>query len=118
MPDQTVTLDGVNSTGDIVGYEWKQVSGPSVTLSSTNTVKTTFKAPSSSSGTLVFQLTVTDGTGASSTDMVSIKLWSSGEGCGCSLGGAPGDAPMGPGLMVVCIGLGWALYRARRRFFV
>lgn len=73
----TVTLDGTGSTdsdGTIATYTWRQISGTTVTLSSTSASQPTFTAPSSSA-TLVFGLTVTDNSGASSTeDTVTITV--------------------------------------------
>lgn len=82
-PDQNVTvsstvqLDGSGSSdsdGTIASYSWTQISGTSVTLSSSTAVKPTFTAPSSPA-TLVFGLTVTDNNGATSTqDQVTINV--------------------------------------------
>jgi LmbE family N-acetylglucosaminyl deacetylase/mannose/fructose/N-acetylgalactosamine-specific phosphotransferase system component IIB len=79
-PDQSVTagasvqLDGSGSTdpGGNPSYQWTQTAGPSVTLSSSTTVKPTFTAPSTAA-TLTFQLTVTDGS-QSSQDTVNITV--------------------------------------------
>ncbi|MFW2439272.1 MAG: PKD domain-containing protein, partial [Arenicellales bacterium] len=80
-PDQSVsgsmqvTLDGSGSTdgGQTVTYLWEQVTGPGVTLSSTNTVTTSFTTPSVTAATVfVFRLTVTGDGGAVSTDEVTI----------------------------------------------
>ena len=65
----TVTLDGSGSTdpaGDTLSYQWTQTSGVTVTLSSDTAVQPTFAAPSES-GTLTFQLIVTDTQGNTST---------------------------------------------------
>lgn len=66
----TVTLNGTGSSdsdGTIASYAWRQISGTAVTLSSTSVASPTFTAPNTS-GTLVFGLTVTDNSGASSTE--------------------------------------------------
>ncbi len=87
-PDQnviagtTVTLDGTassDSDGTVAGYQWTQVSGTAVTLSSATASKPTFTSPSSLSGaTLVFGLTVTDNQSATSTqDTVTITVYAS-----------------------------------------
>ncbi|MDC1398826.1 PKD domain-containing protein, partial [Octadecabacter sp.] len=90
-PDQTsvasaatVTLDGLGSTdqdGDTLTYAWTQTSGTTVTLSdndSATAVQPTFTAPTLSIGdaaaTLVFSLTVNDGTVDSTADTVSITV--------------------------------------------
>lgn len=80
-----VTLDGLGSTdtdaGDALTYAWTQTSGTTVTLSDNNTttaVQPTFTAPTLSIGdaaaTLVFSLTVNDGTVDSTADTVSITV--------------------------------------------
>ena len=88
-PDQTsvasvatVTLDGSGSTdpdaGDTLTYAWTQTSGTTMTLSSTTADKPTFTAPTLNIGdaaaTLVFSLTVNDGTVDSTADTVSITV--------------------------------------------
>ena len=81
-PDQsqndlvTVTLDGSGTTDldDPVGslsYAWAQVSGPSVTLTTPNSVTASFTPPSV--GDYVFRLTVTDDA-ESATDDVTIRV--------------------------------------------
>ena len=76
----TVTLDGSGShdpEGGAITYSWKQVSGESVTLSSTTVAKPTFTSPSVENGetqVLVFELTVTDGKGRTATDTVKITV--------------------------------------------
>lgn len=77
-PWSTVTLDGTGSTddGSITGYQWSQVSGTTVTLSSTTVAQPTFTAPATINGdTLVFGLVVTDNNAEVSTqDTVSITV--------------------------------------------
>jgi hypothetical protein len=77
--DQTVTLDGSGSSDPddgIAKYSWKQLSGASVTLATPNSPTTTFIAPKvgPSGGTLVFELTVVDGSGQASSDQCSITV--------------------------------------------
>jgi hypothetical protein len=71
-PDQTVfsseivELDGSGSSGTdgIVSFEWKQIMGIPVELSGNGAAKPTFVAPElTASGSLVFELTVTDNAG-------------------------------------------------------
>jgi hypothetical protein len=70
LPGDTVTLDGTGSVdpdGTIASYAWSQVSGTTVTLSSSSAVQPTFTAPTLANGdTLIFNLIVTDNTGATS----------------------------------------------------
>jgi hypothetical protein len=64
--ETTVTLDGSNSSDPddgIESYLWKQVAGPSVSLSNPQAIKPTFTTPSVAAGqstSLKFELTVTD----------------------------------------------------------
>ena len=67
-----VTLDGSNSTDPddgIATYEWVQIAGPTVTLSSANTEQATFTTPDvgPTGAALTFELTVTDHGGLKST---------------------------------------------------
>ncbi|MDH3850300.1 MAG: PKD domain-containing protein, partial [Deltaproteobacteria bacterium] len=84
-PDQnvdeetTVTLDGSNSSDPddgIKSYRWKQVAGPSVTLSNPQAAKPTFLAPNvSEDGTsLTFELTVTDTGSLKATDTTTVNV--------------------------------------------
>ena len=64
-----VTLVGTGSSsngGTIVSYLWVQTSGTPVSLSGANTATPTFTAPTAPTS-LIFSLTVTDGTGAVSS---------------------------------------------------
>jgi hypothetical protein len=73
-----VTLNGTGSNdadGTISTYAWSQTSGASVTLSSLSAAQPTFTAPAAPAA-LVFQLTVTDNSGATNTDSVSITVGS------------------------------------------
>ena len=84
-PDQnveeetTVTLDGSNSFDpdeDIESYRWKQVAGPSVTLSNPQVAKPTFLAPNvyESGTSLTFELTVADSWGLQSSDTTIVNV--------------------------------------------
>jgi serine protease len=71
----TVTLDGTRSAdadGDIVAYQWTQVSGPAVALSGAGSATAAFTAPAQ--GTLVFELTVTDSDGLTGTTRVTVPI--------------------------------------------
>lgn len=79
-PDQTVAqgavvvLNGSGSSdpdGDALTFSWTQLSGTQVTLNNPDTVSPTFTAPDAAA-TLVFQLTVSDGQGATASDTVSV----------------------------------------------
>ena len=70
-----VTLDGsASSDTDPLAYSWTQLSGPGVTLSDANGAMPSFTAPEvSSQQTLVFELTVDDGTD-NDTDTVTVTV--------------------------------------------
>jgi chitinase len=71
-----VTLDGRGSSdadGTIAAYSWRQVSGPVVTLSGAATSVASFTAPNLVT-TLVFELRVTDGDGATAVDQVVVTV--------------------------------------------
>ena len=69
-----VTLDGSGSSdldaGDVLSYEWTQVSGPAATLSDPWTVQPSFTPPAA--GTYVFRLVVNDGIASSAPDTVIV----------------------------------------------
>lgn len=64
QPGQTVTLDGSQSKGDLIAYQWAQTSGTAVTILNATMAIASFVAPSPPSTTgsvsLGFSLTVTD----------------------------------------------------------
>lgn len=108
--NSTVTLDGSQSNdidGDALTYAWQQISGPAVTLTSTQTASTQFTAPSVASDALLqFRLTVSDPGGLSASATVSVTVTNnSGGGSGGSGGGAAGGV-----LLLAAI----ALLRRRR----
>jgi hypothetical protein len=75
---QTVTLDGTGSTdpdGNALTYQWTQVSGPPVALSSATAARPTFVAPNvTGTQNLVFRLIVNDGSVNSPPDDVTIAV--------------------------------------------
>ncbi|MCY1078934.1 myxosortase-dependent M36 family metallopeptidase [Archangium lansingense] len=105
-----VTLDGSGSTdpdGDALTYQWTQVSGPSVTLSPADGSYTNFVSPKAKDGaTLVFELTVSDGT-ESAKHQVTVEVPK--EAGGCSSTGS------GQSSMVSMLLIGAGLLFSRRR---
>ena len=75
LSGDTVNLLGSGSDpdGNIVSYQWSQVSGEAVTLQNQNSANASFTAPAST-GTLTMRLTVTDNHGAVDTDDVVINI--------------------------------------------
>jgi hypothetical protein len=75
-----VRLDGSSSydlDGDIVSYDWAQVSGPTVSLRQAGTANPVFRAPKVNRYpvvTLTFELTVTDDDGATGSDQVTVTV--------------------------------------------
>lgn len=72
----TVTLSASVSADDSnYTITWSQTSGDDVALSDTSSAETSFTAPSSESAqTLIFEVSVDDGTNAAVTDTVSITI--------------------------------------------
>lgn len=90
-PDQTaisgttVALDASNSSDSddgIASVRWRQIAGPSVTLSDTTAVQPTFTAPAvgNSGASLTFQLTVTDTGGLTSSDRCTVQVTAASSG--------------------------------------
>jgi subtilisin family serine protease len=76
LPGASVTLNGSASEdldGTIASYAWTQVGGQPVDLIGSNTPIASFTAPANS-GTLTFQLAVTDDEGQTSTDRVDVII--------------------------------------------
>lgn len=74
-PRATVALSGyaVGPAGAVLRYQWTQVSGSAVTIASAAAPDATFTAPAAT-GTLQFRLTVTDDTGDSVSDTVTVRV--------------------------------------------
>lgn len=71
----TIALDGsrsVDADGTIATYQWTQLSGPPVVLTSADTAVAAFAAPTT--GALGFALTVTDNDGLSSTKEITLVI--------------------------------------------
>ncbi|MEW6168235.1 MAG: PKD domain-containing protein, partial [Pseudomonadota bacterium] len=73
-----VTLDGGgsgDSDGVVVGYAWRQIAGPAVTLQGAGSQVATFVSPRVEVQTrLTFELTVQDDAGDSNTDTVDVTV--------------------------------------------
>jgi hypothetical protein len=81
--DLSVTLKGVAADEDglVVKYQWKQISGPTVTINNASSAEANFIAPSSDVAVaLIFELTVEDNDGAEANDQITVSV---------SAGGAP-----------------------------
>jgi len=75
VPEGQVTLDGSNSydpDGDTLSYKWVQTSGPPVSLDGAETAVATFSGVAGEA--YVFQLTVRDDRGDSSTDTTGVTM--------------------------------------------
>jgi hypothetical protein len=74
LPQNSVTLSGSASDvdGSIATYQWSKVSGGSASISTPLSVQTTITALVQ--GSYVFRLTVTDNSGATSTDDVALTV--------------------------------------------
>ncbi len=111
----SVTLDGSGSTdpvGNSIGaFNWTQTGGTSVTLADSTSATPSFTAPSTT-GTLTFQVEVTDDQGLSATDTVAIEVAPSQEPVEGTAGGALGWLG---GLVLGALGVGRAAWRRRRR---
>lgn len=74
LPTNTLTITGTGSDpdGSITAYRWTKVSGPTVTLNGATTA--TLSMSNLVAGTYVFRLRVTDNSGATANDNVSITV--------------------------------------------
>lgn len=75
----TVQLDGstsIDPDGSALGYSWRQVSGNTVTLSSSTVAKPTFVAPANlaQNAVLTFELIVDDGSNDSAPATVNVNI--------------------------------------------
>ena len=102
LVNSTVQLDGSDSVGRNLEYQWSKRSGPSVTLSNSTVASPTFTTPTSP-GTLTFRLTVTSGNIADS-DTVTIMVVS--ESNRAPSADAGGDREVSPGTVVRLSGSG------------
>ncbi len=71
-----MTATASDADGDALTYAWAQIAGTAVTLSGAATAGASFTAPDVS-GTLTFQVTVSDGQGGSASDSISIDVHAS-----------------------------------------
>jgi gliding motility-associated-like protein len=78
LPENNVELFGGGNDfdGEIVAYEWEQVSGPSATIEDLNT--SILSLSGLTIGAYKFKLAVTDNEGATGTDYVLINVYSEG----------------------------------------
>jgi gliding motility-associated-like protein len=74
LPTNSTTLAGTGSDADgtITKYQWDKISGPSVTM--TNATSPTLILNNLLEGSYVFQLTVTDNQGATSSDQATVTV--------------------------------------------
>jgi gliding motility-associated-like protein len=72
LPTNSLILNGIgtDSDGSISSYAWSKLNGPTVTLANQNTANLTLT--NLLQGTYVFQLTVTDNSGATASDQVTV----------------------------------------------
>jgi predicted secreted protein len=119
-PSATVTLDGsasADADGAIVRYVWTQTTGPQVVLAGADRAKAVFTAPVGSAS-FVFQLTVTDDAGATSSAPVVVAVdavaASTGGGLKAATGGCSSTAGASPWWALGFVLLGAARRAARR----
>ncbi|HIJ42349.1 MAG TPA: hypothetical protein HPP90_14940, partial [Deltaproteobacteria bacterium] len=83
--EDSVTLNGSASVDPDYGiplFKWTQSDGTTVALSDSTAVNPSFKAPDST-GSLTFMLTVTDNSGAQSTDTCIVEVTEKDDDGGC-----------------------------------
>ncbi len=109
----TLTLDGRASaatTGAVlIGYQWSQVSGAVVSIQNPFTALASVALPAQA-GTFVFKLVVTDSTGRSGQDVLTVTSTAASSGGGGGGGGATGWL-WGAGLWGWALLLGWRRLR-------
>jgi serine protease len=109
----TLTLDGRASaatTGAVlIGYQWSQVSGAAVSIQNPFTALASVALPAQA-GTFVFKLVVTDSTGRSGQDVLTVTSTAASSGGGGGGGGATGWL-WGAGLWGWALLLGWRRLR-------
>ena len=93
---EAVTLSGSSATdpdGDLLAFAWEQTAGAvsKNTGGTTSTFKATLPTAAKVGDVLIYQLTVTDPAGVSSTVTARVTV-SAGSGCGCSTGATAPDA--------------------------
>ena len=76
---QIVTLDGsgsVDPDGELTGYKWIQLSGPTVSVANAASVQASFSTPrvTIEGATLAFMLTVSDGGGLTNSDICTVTV--------------------------------------------
>ncbi len=71
LPVNSIDIDGSASSGNITGYAWSEKSGPS-TVNLSNAARITVS--NLQAGVYIFMLTVTNNTGATGTDIVTITV--------------------------------------------
>ena len=71
----TIKSVGTDVDGNIVSYQWEQISGPKIQLDNTDKAEINFTAPAiNSPQTLTFKILVTDNDGLVATDQISISV--------------------------------------------
>lgn len=114
--DQTIdeatssALDGSASgdpDGDVLTYQWTQLSGPATTLSDPTSALPVFVAPDvgADGDVLVFQLTVSDGSATSAPDSVTVFVRDSAQPPACSLAHAVPNVVWPPNHKLFSVGV-------------
>lgn len=82
---------------NVLRYQWLQLAGPDVTLSSTDTLATSFTAPAVSSNTVLrFRFRADDGIASTSAEVViTVQPLAGGGGSGNTAGGESGGGSVG-----------------------